>query len=968
MTNELKRVIDLNNSLGFETIVLKNSNLLAYTEGNKIYLNVDKLGDRLAKANMHEVLHHYQHTKLFELIKEKFILGLRTKDYDELKATYKLAYGSVVKTDKELEDEIVIDILAGNIQVPYIPFSKKKAIRYLLDQEPDLNLPKKFLNIQHSKKIESSFAKLSKWEKIFANNYYKNGLPNDKWKLDTVKDDVGKELKRLIKICGDKNYFMPDIHNSEQLKRHIDIQIKKAEAVGDLSFLKFVEQNYDAYAMQEASKFGRILYEQYYNLAKALQDTDYEYAFRAVILADALEKTYEFNYQNDTLNIKADNRVNGETITGIMNLTVENLRYIFNNVENYQSYKSLLLDSIILNRPKISEYATIENSECYGKGQWVKFLGKQNDPNNYLSNAQKLEALVTNTPWCTKNMAADQLTRGDFYVFVDNNGLPHVAVCMNGSEVDEVRGIEDDSSQIIEEYYSDVTESFLLNNMSLENSRQWLSDSKWQSSCLKLIKKIENNKFNAKDIPEYLDAIKYEQFRPHSPTNKHQETLLAALPNLVDAFAGYYNCKPEQVVIGDMDENNYDENAVVVIGDVHLNEPAKLSNNLKAVVGGSFSAYRNKSLTSLNNLEYVTKYLSVRHCPLEDFGNAKVLTANIELDTIRTLKVPQNTEVIKGSIDMTSCYIRHFGSIKKVEGTLKVDCSKLVSFGNIEEVEELELYASDINSLGKLNKVYNNATISACPKLIDLGSLSKVGTKLTITNCPIISLGQVSKVSEISLERLPNIVDLGKVKSVDTLEITGGDLKSLGKVEEINELKLRNANLESTGNLRSVNKLTILSNQTPIEFTNLENANYLKLKNSTIASFDKLNEAINIEAENCEMPEYKALKVLKGNLTYNSCNSTGLGSIEVINGDLKTFGGSLQNVGKLRSILGSLELSNTNDIYSLDKLSTIGNNLTLLKVPLKNLKGLEKVGGKRVISVRSPKIKNINEYEMDYDD
>lgn len=968
MTNELKRVIDLNNSLGFETIILKNSNLLAYTEGNKIYLNIEKLGDRITKANMHEVLHHYQHTKLFKLIKEKFILGLKTDDYDKLKTTYKLAYGSVVKTDSEIEDEIVIDILAGNVQVPYIPFSKKKAIKYLLDQEPDLNLPKKFLNIQHSKKIESSFAKLSKWEKIFAANYYKNGLPNDKWKLDTVKDDIGKELKRLIKICDDKNYFAPDIHKSEQLKRHIDIQIKKAEAIGDSNFLNFVEKNYDAYAMQEASKFGKLLYEQYYHLAKALQDTDYEYAFRAVILADALEKTYEFNYQNDTLNIKADNRVNGETITGIMNLTIDNLRYIFNNVENYQSYKSLLLDSILTNRPKISEYATIENSECYGKGKWIKFLGKQNDPNNYLSNAQKLEALVTNTPWCTKNMAADQLTRGDFYVFVDNNGLPHVAVCMNGSEVDEVRGIEDDSNQIIEEYYSDVTESFLLNNMSLENSRQWLSDSKWQTSCLKLIKKIENNKFSAKDIPEYLDAIKYEQFRPHAPTNRHQETLRSALPNLVGAFARYYNCKPEQVVIGDMDENNYDENAVVVIGNIHLNEPAKLSNNLKAVVNGSFSAYNNKSLTSLNNLEYVTKHLSIRKCPLEDFGNAKVLTANLELDTIRTLKVPQNTEIVKGYIDMTSCNIRHFGSIKKIEGLLKIDCSKLISFGNIEEVEDLELYASDINTLGKLNKIYNSAIISSCPKLIDLGALSKIGTKLTISNCPITSLGNVSQVNEISMDRLGNLNDLGNIKSLETLEISNSNLKSLVTVEEIDNLKLRNTNLESTGDLKSVNKLTILNNQTPINFTNLEKASYIKLKNSTVTAYDKLNEVINIEAENCDMPEFKVLKVLKGNIIYNSCNSTGLGSIEVINGDLKTFGGSLQNVGKLRSILGSLELSNTNDIYSLDKLSTIGNNLTLIKVPLKNLKGLDKVGGKRVISVRSPKIKNINEYEMDYDD
>lgn len=965
MTNELKQTIDFNNSLGFETIVLKNSNILAYTEGNKIYLNVDKLGDKISIANLHEVLHHYHHTTFFKKLKVKLINMLSAEDYDDIITIYKLAYGSLVKDNKELEDEIVIDLLVGNLK--HINFDREKAINFLLDQEPDLTLPKKYLNIQHSKKLDSSFKELTKWEKIFANNYYKNGLPNDKWKIDTVRDDIKKELKRLIKIFDNKEFFMPDIEKSEQLKRHIDIQIKKAEAVGDTTFLTLVEQNYEAYAKQEASKFNNILYNQYYNLAKALQDTDYEFAFRAVLLADALEKTYEFNYQNDNLNIKVDNRVMGETITGIMNLTIDNLRYIFNNVENYQSYKSLLLDSITTNRPKINEYATIENSECYNKGKWIKFLGKANDPNNYLSNAQKLEALVTNTPWCTKNMAADQLSRGDFYVFVDNNGLPHVAVCMEGGKVEEVRGIEDDSSQIIEEYYSDVTESFLLNNMSLENSRKWLSDSKWQSSCVKLIKKLENGKFSEKDIPEYLDAIKYEEFRPHAPTNRHKETLLNALPNLVDAFAKYYNCDASQVHIGDIDENNYDENAVVVIGNIDLGSPCKLSNNLKAVVG-TFKSYSNKNLTSLNNLEYVKDTLSIRFCPLEDLGNAKVLTANLEFDTIKTLKVPQTTEKIKGHVDMTSCNIRHFGSIKKVEGTLKLDLCKLISLGNIEEVEDLELYASDINSLGKLRKVYDSAIIGANPKLIDLGSLAKVGNKLTLSNCPVSSLGELKEINELELSRLSNLNDLGKLKTLNTLKIEGENITNLGELEEVETLNVKCANLESTGNLRRVNKLNISSNSAPIHFENLESASYVELKNSEIDSFGELTDSINILAQDCTLPEFNKLKTVKGNLVYNNCTSSGLGSIEVINGDLKTFGGSLQNVGKLKAIHGSLELSNTADIYSLDKLSTIGNNLTLLQVPLKNLKGLDSVGGKRVIKVRSPKIKNINEYEMDYDD
>lgn len=75
-------------------------------------------------------------------------------------------------------------------------------------------------------------------------------------------------------------------------------------------------------------------------------------------------------------------------------------------------------------------------------GKWIKFDGRASDSKNYAENVIKLKTLVQDTPWCTKTLASTQLEQGDFYVFIDKDNKPHIAVKMNGNEIDEVRGIK----------------------------------------------------------------------------------------------------------------------------------------------------------------------------------------------------------------------------------------------------------------------------------------------------------------------------------------------------------------------------------------------------------------------------------------------------------------------------------------------------------------------------------------------
>lgn len=56
----------------------------------------------------------------------------------------------------------------------------------------------------------------------------------------------------------------------------------------------------------------------------------------------------------------------------------------------------------------------LDGVDTYGKGKWIKFEGKNTNPEEYLKNASELAALVQDTPWCTKQLASSQLAEGDF--------------------------------------------------------------------------------------------------------------------------------------------------------------------------------------------------------------------------------------------------------------------------------------------------------------------------------------------------------------------------------------------------------------------------------------------------------------------------------------------------------------------------------------------------------------------------
>jgi len=124
--------------------------------------------------------------------------------------------------------------------------------------------------------------------------------------------------------------------------------------------------------------------------------------------------------------------------------------------------------------------------------RWVKFPAKSKDPKNFDANVQALTALAKTSghfgkcTWCTGTGAAHgQLSLGDFWVGVDDQGKARVAVRMQGEKIGEIRGVL--AGQNLEPKYASQTLS-LVDSEGLQGGERFVTDAKIKGSLASLPK------------------------------------------------------------------------------------------------------------------------------------------------------------------------------------------------------------------------------------------------------------------------------------------------------------------------------------------------------------------------------------------------------------------------------------------------------------------------------------------------
>lgn len=753
MTN--KEIEAFNKTFGIETVFYyDDKSICGYEENNTIYLNLNSKKD-LKNVNMHELLHFFEETEMFNKIKERVIKRLKENNiFDELKEEYELKYFGIYSLDEIekgiIDNEIVIDVLVGDF-----PYFKKEELedlcKEILKAEKKETDSRRYLILNMNNNIGNM--NISKWEKIFASNYYKNknydgntpAFPSNN-KEQVIKEDIKKELNRLYNL--DKEAFKISL-DSQSLIREYESELKALEQRGEKDEANYIRNN-KTKALEELSNiYSEKLYEEYKHIVDFIKNANYEDAFKALMLRETLLKVYK---KDDTKVIVKQRKLN-ETIEGHMLLNEKVLNVIYNNLDTYENFKELYYSGVAEFNNVVRETSeiTLKNVNTYGMGKWIKFDGRASDSKNYAENVIKLKTLVQDTPWCTKTLASTQLEQGDFYVFIDKDNKPHIAVKMNGNEIDEVRGIKNGNAQELEEEYRDVAISFLENNKDIKNGKNWLDKEEWNKRLIRYSKEIEDGTFVVKDVPKLIEDLSRSDYKSHFSANSNLKALKQKLPNVKKHLAEYYNCTEEEISL-----DNY--------------TPTKETRcPYKIILGNAY--FHNFNATTLGKLQFIGGDADFTNSNITDLGKLQSIGGDAYFDNSNLTDLGK-LQSIGGYAYFNDSKITTLGELQKIGGKAYFNNSEVTSLGKLQVIGgNVYFKNSKVTSLCKLQVIGGSANFEYS-NITDLGELQSIGRNANFSFSKITNLGKLKKIGEDAVFINSNITDLGNIELIGGKIIT----------------------------------------------------------------------------------------------------------------------------------------------------------------------------------------------------
>jgi hypothetical protein len=664
-----------------------------------------------------------------------------------------------------------------------------------------MTVNKRYLNISLSKKIDGQYPRLSKWEKLFVLNYYTKGLPNGENKYETIKKDITSELQKLYEYADNAENFVIDYKDNKYLEKEFEGELEALKARGESEKAQYSLRNKERLLYEMAKKFSETQQAEYKHIVDFIRNTDYEDSFKYLMLNETLTKIYKQEKVNDDIETIISKRETHKSISGHMTLNEVVLDTIYNNLNGYNNFANLYYAGIAIFNNKISDKSTvnIEGLNTYGKGKWIKFNGRSSDPKNYIKNAQDLSALVQETQWCTKRLASTHLEQGDFYVFVDNNNKPHIAVKMNGNEIDEVRGLKNGSAQELEDDYRDVAIEFLSKNKDIKNGKEWLEKEEWNKRLVNWIKKVDDGTLIESDCKCLLeDLFSYYDFKRYGNKNSNQEMLLFKLSEneiFLNYLMKYYNCSREDIYIGDLNARRLlgtkIPSYVVVLGDIYVDSCSNLDTSKLRFIGGD-AIFNACKIENISKFEKVGGNLEFYRCSVNNLDNLKEVYGNLVITHYYEPNPMQN-------------HLQSFSNLEKVHGSLKLEWSNVTSIPKLKYIKgNLELKNNGLKTLESLEEVGKDislivSTLEEMPSLKYIGGNLGCGSKSELKRLQSLEYIGGDAICEAStVEELPNLKIIygdakfadSRIKKLSSLEYIKGEASFYHTIiEEIPKLK-----------------------------------------------------------------------------------------------------------------------------------------------------------------------------------
>ena len=872
MTN--KEIETFNKTFGIETVFYyDDKSICGYEENNTIYLNLNSKKD-LKNVNMHELLHFFEETEMFNKIKERVIKRLKENNiFDELKEEYELKYFGIYSLDEIekgiIDNEIVIDVLVGDF-----PYFKKEELedlcKEILKAEKKETDSRRYLILNMNNNIRNM--NISKWEKIFASNYYKNknydgntpAFPSNN-KEQVIKENIEKELNKLYNL--DKDTFKISL-DSQSLIREYESEIKALEQRGEKDKANYIRNN-KTKALEELSNiYSEKLYEEYKHIVDFIKNANYEDAFKALMLRETLLKVYK---KDDDKVIVKQRKLN-ETIEGHMLLNEKVLNVIHNNLDTYENFKELYYAGVAEFNNVVRETSeiTLKNVNTYGMGKWIKFDGRASDNKNYAENVLKLKTLVQDTPWCTKTLASSQLEQGDFYVFIDNDNKPHIAVKMNGNEIDEVRGIKNGNAQELEEEYRDVAISFLENNKDIKNGKNWLDKEEWNKRLIRYSKEIDDGTFNSEETKQLVEDLFRSDYKSHFNANSNLEELKKKLPKAKRYLAEYYNCAEEEMCLDNytpIKETRYPYKVILGDSNFRYSNVTNLG-NLRIIGGNAY--FDSSKVTDLGNLRIIGGNAYFDSSKVTDLGELQIIGRNAYFNYSNVTDLGE-LQKIGGDAYFCDSKITDLGKLQIIGRDAYFNYSNVTDLGDLQSIgEDAYFNSSYLTNLGKLQSIGGDANFRNS-KITNLGKLQSIGGSAYFENSKLTDLCELQRIGESAYFRDSNVTTLGKLQSIGgNADFVNSKITDLCKLQSIGGKVYFGSKLTDLGELQNIGE--------DAYFNSSNIMNLGKLQRIGGSAYFKYSE----------ITDLGKLQKIGGDAYFDNDYITNLGNIEYIGGAIIT--------------------------------------------------------------------------------
>ena len=708
-----QKIIELNNSFGIKTVFFEDSSdICGYSYDDTIYLN-SKEDANLFKINKHELLHFFEDTEIFKNLKEKIISTIDKEKLSQIRSGYYLRYFGLYSEnqidDGILDTEIVIDFLIDNSIIEF-----ENGIKIgdtILDIIKENIKEKRYLNLSVNANIKS--LNLSEWEKVFVANYYdgkERKFPQGKEKISLIRDNIAKYLQCLYELSLEDFEIYKD---SPEIIKEYNNEVEATKRRGeDASGL---EEKKEEKLEELAKMHTNSLFAGYKHIVQTLKPLCYDDAFKCLILRETLTQTYKIDLDKKTgkRNTIRKKRNIHQSIDEHMVLNEKILERLYEYLNNPDKkddkFSDLYFNAIEEYNQSVLDDSKIkyDRLETYGKGSWLKFESAITDPDGYLTSAEKLVALVSETVWCTKTLASTQLMYGDYYVFVDNQGKPHIAVKMYGNKISEVRGISNGNGQEIEQDYRDVAINFLENNLGFENADGWLEKEKRNERLNEYAKKIDEGSLKKEELDFlFKDLFLTDEFENHGKDNSNVVNLRSKLTNIADMMADYFECSVSEICFEDISFNS---------------NKSITKNPYKVILGDArFSA---SNVTDLGNLEVIMGNANFSYSKIEDLKKLKFVGKDLFLSESKVIKADE---------------------LKEIHGDADFDKSKIEVLDKLEYIGgNADFIESKIKSMKRLKHIGKNIKFKN-GKIECLDSVEYIGGKADFTNTYITSLPRIS--------------------------------------------------------------------------------------------------------------------------------------------------------------------------------------------------------------------------------